>query len=202
MLLSLIIRSFRIVFIVLQPWCCVSLFAAQTSSGLSFMVQLLCGSFYFRSMHGPYHICVPLRFIYVCIFTLISSWWIVSIRNFTLTLSGYYFSCTLPARLQFHDIACLPPSLSLLMHACGILICMYICSHFLLLGSLIFLVSMLITFLLVREALAWCSSRIWRIVIASSSSLVVIIIANVEVEMAIALRLIVLMLDRGGGGGR
>lgn len=158
MLLSLIIRSFRIVFIVLQPWCHASLFAAQTSSGLSFMVQLLCGSFYFRSMHGPYHRCVPLRFIYVCIFTLISSWWIVSIRNFTLTLSGYYFSCTLPARLQFHDIACLPPSLSLYHSLCMLVVSLYVCigtcSHFLLLGSLIFLVSMLITFLLVTEKLS------------------------------------------------
>lgn len=155
MLLSLIIRSFRIVFIVLQPWCYVTLFAAQTSSGLSFMVQLLCGSFYFRSMHGPYHICVPLRFICMYIhfnFKLVDCKYTQFYSNPIRVLLFLYSAS--PSPIPGHRLpASLSLSLSLLVHACGILICMYICSHFLLLGSLIFLVSMFITFLLVTEKL-------------------------------------------------
>lgn len=108
----------------------------------------------------------------------------------------------LHAILQFHDIACLPPSrllsiyLSLCMLVVSLYVCIGMCLHFLLLGSLIFLVSMFKTLLLVRSSRVFVSYLTYCHCIVV---LVVIIIANVEVEMAIALRLIVLMLDRGGG---
>lgn len=127
MLLSLIIRSFRIVFIVLQPWCYVSLFAALTSSGLSFMVQLLCGSFYFRSMYGPYHICVPLRFICMYIhfnFKLVDCKYTQFYSNPIRVLLFLYSAS--PSPIPGHR---LPASLSLYLSLCMLVVSLYVCIY-------------------------------------------------------------------------